>query len=128
MRGARHHAGRQPHGATHGCGQVDAARQLGRDGVLGLVAAHLRDDGPRRQVGRGQALQMAFEVVLHLAFGLDDEAQADPVAQATGGQPDQERTAVPERIEQARTVAELAQSLLGPREVVDLLARRMRPF
>jgi putative redox protein len=56
-------------------------RQRGRAGgcVVGMarfVVAHLVDDGTRGRIGRRQALEMAGQMLLDLALGLDDEAQA----------------------------------------------------
>ena len=80
----------------------------------------------RREVIGRQAFQVAFEVMFDLALGFDDEAQAQAVTQPTRGQSDQEGAAVPERVEQAGAVAQFGQALLRPREVVDLLACRLR--
>ena len=70
-----------------------------------------------------QALQVAVEMLLDLALGLDDEAQAGTVAQARRAPADRKRACIPERIEQRGPVAEFLQALLGPGEMVCLLAR-----
>ncbi|MNY23962.1 hypothetical protein D3C86_1576500 [compost metagenome] len=62
-------------------------------------------------------------MVLDLALGLGDEAQAHAVTGATGQEADGERARVPDRVQQARTRAEFAQALGAPGEVVFLLAR-----
>ena len=94
--------------------------------VAGLVVLHLRDDRARRQVARGQPLEMAVEVALDLALGLDHEAEAGRVAGRPATRPMPKAPAIPERIEQARPGAQLAQALGGPGEMVGLLARPRR--
>ena len=57
-----------------------------------------------------QALQVAVEMLLDLALGLDDEAQAGTVAQARRAPADRKRAGIPERVEQRWPVAEFLQA------------------
>ena len=61
-------------------------------------------------------------MLLDLALGLHDEAQADGIAGTPGQQADAEGAGVPERIEQAGTGVEFLQALARPGEVIGLLA------
>ncbi len=65
---------------------------------------------------------MTGEVLLHLALGLGEEGEIPPVAEQAGGRADGERSRVPQRIQQARPAAELADALGAPCEVVLFLA------
>ena len=89
-----------------------------------LVGAHRLDHRARAAVVRRQRLEVARQVLLDLALGLGEEGEVPAVAQRAGGRADGERAGVPERIEQARPAAELADALGAPGEVVLLLARR----
>ena len=55
-----------------------------------FVGLHLRHHGAAALIGRGQALEVFAQVVLDLAFGLHDEAEADPVADQAGAGADRE--------------------------------------
>jgi putative redox protein len=59
---------------------------------------------PRAVVGGRQAVQVAGQVLLDLALGLDHEAQAGGVAQAAGQQADGKGAGVPQRVQQAGPV------------------------
>jgi hypothetical protein len=78
-----------------------ARRRSARRRHGGLVGLHLVDDGARGGVGLRQAVEVAGQVLLDLALGLDDEAQAGAVAQPPGQQADAEGAGVPQRVEQA---------------------------
>ena len=65
---------------------------------------------------------MRGEVLLDLAFGFHDEAQIDAIAGEAGGDPDGERACIPKGIEPRRTVVELREALLRPREMFFLLS------
>ena len=91
--------------------------------MLRFVVPHLRDDGPRRSVALGQPRQVTRQVLLDLALGFDDEAQAPGIAGTPGCQAERKGTGVPQRVEQAGPVAEFAQALLGPGQVVGFFAR-----
>ena len=88
-----------------------------------LVVLHRHDDRARAQVARRQAFQVPGQMRLDLPLGLGHEAQAEPVAGAPGRQPQQQRAAIPERSEQRRPGAQLAQSLARPGQMVAFLAR-----
>ena len=90
-----------------------------------LVGAHRLDHGARAPVGGGQRLEVTRQVLLDLALGLGEEGEVPAVAERAGDSADRERAGVPERIEQARPAAELADALGAPREMVLLLARRL---
>ena len=64
-------------------------------------------------------------MLLDLALGLGEEREIPAVAQRAGRGADRERARVPQRIEQARPAAELADALGAPGEMVLLLARRL---
>lgn len=65
---------------------------------------------------------MAIQVGLDLAFGLDDEAQADAAAPGqTGRHADGQRPGVPQWREQRAAVAQLVQPLLAPCQVIGLV-------
>ena len=78
----------------------------------------------RRSSG-GSASRWPVEVLLDLALGLGEEREVPAVAQRAGERAHRERAGVPQRVEQARPAAELADALGAPREVVFLLARRL---
>src|SRR5262245_19776816 len=93
--------------------------------MAGFVALHRRDDSARACVGRAEAIEMPLEVPLDLPLSLSEKAEVPGVAELARDKADRERTGVPERIEQARAPAEFRDALLGPREVVFLLVRRL---
>src|SRR5882757_7859816 len=88
-----------------------------------FVLLHLSQDRARSVIVLRQPIQVAKQVLLDLPLGFRHEAQADAVTQAGSQQPDRERAGIPERIEPADTVAEFLESLPGPGQVVDFLAR-----
>ena len=106
-------------------------RQLGRakvdraGAVARLVGAHCLDHGARAPVGRGQRIEMTGQVLLDLTLGLGEESEIPAVAERAGESADRERPRVPERIQDARPAAELADALRAPGEMVLLLARRL---
>jgi hypothetical protein len=57
-----------------GAGRAWPPAALRLVGVAALVVLHGRHDGTRAQVSRRQAVQMAGQVLLDLAFGLDHES------------------------------------------------------
>src|SRR5262245_56466253 len=91
--------------------------------MAGFVGAHRLDHGARALVAFRPRLQVAGEVLLDLPLGFGEEGEIPAVPQRAGGGADGERSRVPERIEQARPAAELADALGAPREMVLLLAR-----
>ena len=91
-----------------------------------LVVAHLRHDRAALRVARRQPLDVRGQVLLDLALGFDDKAEVRAVAGDAGDDADRERARVPERIEQRRPFAELVEPRLRPREMVLLVARRLR--
>src|SRR5262245_9632070 len=68
---------------------------------------------------------MPGEMLLDLALGFGEEREIPPVAKRARGCPDREGTGVPERIEQARAAAQLADALRAPRQMILFLARRL---
>ena len=70
-----------------------------------------------------QTREVRSDVAFDLALGLAHEAEARAIASQRRRRADREGTGVPERSEQARSGAELAQPLLAPREVVGFLTR-----
>ena len=66
---------------------------------------------------------MAGQMGLHLTLGFDDEAQAPGIAGTPCRQAEGEGAGVPQRVEQTRPVAQLAQALLGPGQVIGFFAR-----
>src|SRR5690606_35025915 len=106
-----HEAGRQAHQGGYGRRQVDTPGHPRVAGVAHLVRLHLLEDAPAAFIVAWQALQMAIQVCLHLALGLDHEAQAQAVADQTGRGADGEGAGIPERIEQAGAVAQLLQAV-----------------
>src|SRR6185369_2364580 len=71
-----------------------------------------------------QPAEVAMQMLLDLPLRLDDEAQAQRVARAAREQADAKGAGVPERVEQAGAIAEIAQPLLGPRKMIGLVASR----
>jgi hypothetical protein len=70
-----------------------------------ICATTARDSASGRQ-----ALQVAGQVGLDLAFGLDHETQADAVAGPAGQQADRKGAGVPQRVQQAGAVAQFIQA------------------
>src|SRR5713226_338012 len=68
---------------------------------------------------------MTREMLLDLALGLGEEREIPLVAEGAGQGSDGERSGIPERVQQARPAAELADALGAPGEMVFLLARRL---
>ena len=90
VRRRRHHLGRQRASpSAHGAGQ--AARRRRCSAAIAWPASsslHLRDDRARRQVGpAGSRSRWLCQMPLHLALGLDHEAEAGRIAQAAGDRP-----------------------------------------
>ena len=96
-------------------------RRPGRCSNAVLVDTHLLEDGTGFPILLGNLRQVFVQMLAHLVFGGGDEAQADPVADQPGGGTDAEGQAVEDRIEDAGTAAQLADALLAPGQVVDLL-------
>ena len=87
----------------------------------GLVRLHLTHQGPGRQVIGRQPLKVALQVRLDLPFGFDHKAQADPIpAQLARCKADGKGAGVPQRVEPAGAIAQFAQALLGPGQVIGL--------
>ena len=90
--------------------------------MASFVRLHLLDHGAGLGVSGRKAPEMACQVGLDLPFGLGDETEAQWIAQAPGNQPEAECTREPKRIEYRRFGLERVQPLLGPGEVIGLLA------
>src|SRR5436190_16193557 len=91
--------------------------------MLRLVAAHRADDRARALVRRWQLAEMTGEMLLDLSLGLGEERQVPAVAERASERADGERARVPQRIQQARSAAELADTLRAPGEMVFFFAR-----
>ena len=89
----------------------------------GFVGAHLGDDRPAAGILGGQAIHVAVQMLLHLAFGLGHKAQADPVADTAGHGPNGVGTGVPQRAQPARAAIQFAQPLGAPGQMVLFLDR-----
>ena len=70
----------------------------------------------------GQPAQVALQVRLHLGFGLHHKAQADPVTESPGQQPQAKCPRVPHRVEQRGPRAQFVQALCRPGQVVGFLS------
>src|SRR5690348_11132852 len=90
-----------------------------------LIVAHRSDDGPALDVRGWQAIHVTREMLLDLPLGLDDEAEVRAISRDPRGQPECERTGIPERIDEARSPVELGETLLRPGEMLFLFARRV---
>ena len=74
----RHHPGGSAHRPAHRAGQAASAPACSaRDRMAGLVFLHLLRRWRVTRVAGRQAVEVAVEVLLDLALGLDHEAQAD---------------------------------------------------
>jgi len=72
-----------------------------------------------------EPIEVAVDVLLDLAFGLDKEPHAPAVAGQARGHAQGERTGIPEGRQQAGARIELAKALRAPSEVVPLLRTGM---
>ena len=123
MRNGGHHLCHHPHG------KLDCLRQFRRAEfqrslpVLRLVGAHRFDNRAGPAIAGRKPRQMPVEVLLDLALGFGQKAEAMPVAKRTRRRAERERAAVPERIEQAQAPAEFADAAGAPGEVILLLRR-----
>jgi hypothetical protein len=69
-------------------GAAARRRPLARSrGVPRFVVLHLPHDGARALVAGRQGIEMPFEMLLDLSFGLDDETEARRIADASGDEP-----------------------------------------
>ena len=128
--GAGHDFRHRAHQRAHRKRQLDAAgvhRRLAvRASSTRICSTIARDSWS----AAGRLVQMAVEMLLHLALGFSHEAEADAVADAPCREADCERAGVPERIQQAGTRIERLETLGGPREMIFFLDRgaiRTRP-
>src|SRR6185503_3695111 len=120
----RHHPGRKAHRGARRRRELARAEALRALAVARLVAAHGLDQGARARIAFRQRREVTREVLLDLALGLGEEREIPAIPGGAGGRADGQRARVPERIEQARPPAELADARGAPGEVVFLLARR----
>src|SRR5437879_3112726 len=65
-------------------------------------------------------------MLFDLPLGFDDKAEVRAVAGHAGGQSDRERACIPQRVDEARAVVELGETLLRPREMLFFFPRRLR--
>jgi hypothetical protein len=93
--------------------------------VARLIALHLLDNGPGRGVAHRQALEMLLQVLLDLTLGLGHETQADRLAEPAGQQADAEGSGIPQGVEHAGAISQLAQAAMRPGQVVRLVACRV---
>ena len=126
IRNRTHHIGRDAHRGANRIGQCDAARSHRHRAMPRLVVAHLLDDRAAFRILLGQPFDMAGQMLLDLALGLDDEREVRAVAGDAGREPDRERSGEPQRIQERGSIVELGKSRRGPREMVFLLARCLR--
>ena len=89
--------------------------------MLRFLVPHLLDDRTRLDIGFGQPLKMALQMLLNLPLGFGQKAKAHPVAHPRGNSADRKRSRVPQRIEQTGASPELGDSLLRPGQMVGLL-------
>jgi hypothetical protein len=66
---------------------------------------------------------MLAEMRFDLTLGLDDKAEAEPIADKARCGTDRVGACVPQRIEQARPAVELLQTFAAPREMIGFLGR-----
>lgn len=90
--------------------------------MFGFLIAHLFNDGAAPCIFRGQAIEMAFEVLNDLAFSFGDEAKAPLIAENAAHRTDRVSTGVPEGTELAWFFAEFLDALLAPGKVIVLLS------
>ena len=91
-----------------------------------FVLFHLHDDGAGFRILRREALQVALQMRLDLAFGLGQKAQIPARAESACRIAQCERSGVPEWIEQAQAPAQFGYALLSPGEVLGFLACGLR--
>ena len=125
MRGGGHDARRQVHHRAHRRRHGRSTQRLGAIGMAGLVAPHVLDDCPRPDVGHRQSLEVAREMTLDLTLGLDHETERVTITETPGHRTEQQRTTVPDRIEQRGPRAEFRQALTGPGEMIALFGSRL---
>ena len=90
-----------------------------------FVFQHFLHDQPGLAVLFGQGFQVVPQVVADPLFRGCHKAQADLVADRAGHRPQGEGQAVPGGVEDTGPAVQLAQALLAPHQVIDLLRRRL---
>src|SRR5713101_141248 len=90
-----------------------------------FFVSHGFDERARPGVFWRKAIEMAFEVPLHLLFRLREKAEVPIIAEPPGDAADREGAGVPERIEHAPPPAQLGDSLRAPGEVIAFFPRRL---
>jgi DNA polymerase-3 subunit delta len=125
IRAELHDLGDLTHQAAHRLGQRPAAGLFGGVAVAFLVATHRFENRAAARILLGQLLQVLGQMVGHLPFGFVDEAEAPAIAAEAGERADRERAGVPQRLQLARRIVELAEAFFAPAQVIAFLARRV---
>ena len=101
---------------------AEAAEHLLRGGLLLRAAEELAyPEACCARILRRESIQMALQVLLHLALGFGHESQAGLVADQAGQQAYREGSCIPERIKPAGPSREFRQSRLAPGQMIGLL-------
>lgn len=90
-----------------------------------LLVTHLFDNRATPRVAVRQSLEMAVEVVANLLLGFPNETEAPLVTENPACRSNRKRTGIPQWRQPADVLAEFADALLAPRQVVEFLVRRM---
>ena len=89
-----------------------------------FVDLHSLQHGATAAITFREAPEVVLEMVDHLALGLGDEPETPSIPGKPRRDADGERSAEPERVEQARPRAEFRQTLAAPHQVIVLFAGR----
>jgi len=123
VRGRGHDLRRRAHRPSDRQRKRRGARAFRGERVRRFVVFHVRNYRTRGDIAGWKAVEVAFQVPLHLPLRLDDEAEADRGARPACQQADPEGARVPQRIQRARTSAQFAQALRCPHQMVGFFAR-----
>ncbi len=104
--------------ARTGAGSSAPPARCAPPAVRDLIGSHRLKYGTAARIARPAVAPDAREMALDLALGLGHEAETDAIAQQRRGRADRKRAGIPERVQQARARAELAQARLAPGQMV----------
>ena len=88
-----------------------------------LVLTHLRNDGARTQVGLGQAIEMAGQVLFNLPLRFDDKPETDAVTQLAGQKTKRKSARIPKWIQHTGLRPQLLKTASGPGQMIGLFLR-----
>ncbi len=93
--------------------------------MLCFVLAHLLENGSGFLIPGWQLAEVIVQMLADLVFGRRDKAETDAVADQPGRGPDAEGKAIENRVEHTGVAAQLADALLTPGQMIDLLIRSL---